>query len=140
MRVFMTGATGFIGSIVVEELTAAGHAVTGPARSDDAAAKLAGWGAAVVRGDVVQPENLADAAGASDGVIHCAFDSSLGAKVESSDSPTLAAASRRSVPPHVAREVGSQPPQRAFTARTAAFGGANFGRPSWASLLGSFWA
>jgi nucleoside-diphosphate-sugar epimerase len=82
MRVFMTGATGFIGSIVVEELTAGGHDVTGLARSDEAAAKLDGWGAAVVRGDVGQPDVLAEAARAADGVIHCAFGSDFSRYLE----------------------------------------------------------
>ena len=73
MRVFLTGATGFIGSIVIEELRAAGHEVTGLARSDESAATLAAWGVEVRRGDVAEPEGLAQAARASDGVIHCAF-------------------------------------------------------------------
>jgi len=73
MRVFLTGATGFIGSIVIEELHAAGHRVVGLARSDQAADTLARRGVEVQRGDVAQPERLAQAARASDGVIHCAF-------------------------------------------------------------------
>ena len=73
MRVFMTGATGFIGSIGIEELKAAGHQITGLARSDEAAAKLVAWGVEVRRGDVADPDGLAEAASASDGVIHCAF-------------------------------------------------------------------
>jgi nucleoside-diphosphate-sugar epimerase len=73
MRVFLTGATGFIGSAIVEDLLAAGHRVTGLARSDQAAATLAGWGVEAHRGDVSEPERLAEAARASDGVIHCAF-------------------------------------------------------------------
>jgi nucleoside-diphosphate-sugar epimerase len=73
MRVFLTGATGFIGSAIIEELKAAGHHVTGLARSDEAAATLAGWGVGVLRGEVGQPEILAQSARASDGVIHCAF-------------------------------------------------------------------
>jgi nucleoside-diphosphate-sugar epimerase len=73
MRVFLTGATGFIGSIIVEELKGAGHQVTGLARSDEAAAKLAGWGVNARRGDVDDPAGLAEAARDSDGVIHCAF-------------------------------------------------------------------
>jgi len=73
MRVFLTGATGFIGSVIIEELRAAGHQVTGLARSDEAAARLAEWGVEMRRGDVADPEGLAQAARASDGVIHCAF-------------------------------------------------------------------
>jgi nucleoside-diphosphate-sugar epimerase len=73
MRVFLTGATGFIGSVIIEELRAAGHEVTGLARSDEAAATLSELGVRVRRGDVADPEGLAEAASASDGVIHCAF-------------------------------------------------------------------
>src|SRR5271154_3192018 len=73
MRVFLTGATGFIGSAVIEELRAAGHQGTGLARRAEAAATLAGWGVEVRRGNVSELEVLADGARASDGVIHCAF-------------------------------------------------------------------
>ena len=73
MRVFLTGATGFIGSAIVSELKAAGHEVLGLARNDAAADKLTRWGVAVHRGDVTEPEGLAAAARACDGVIHCAF-------------------------------------------------------------------
>ena len=70
MRVFLTGATGFIGSAIIEELKAEGHHVTGLARSDEAAATLAGWDVEVLRGEIAQPEILALGARASDGVIH----------------------------------------------------------------------
>lgn len=73
MNIFMTGATGFIGSIVIEELKAAGHQVAGLARSDAAAGTLGGWGVEARRGDVADVDLLADYARASDGVIHCAF-------------------------------------------------------------------
>jgi nucleoside-diphosphate-sugar epimerase len=73
MRVFLTGATGFIGSAIIEDLRAAGHQIAGLARSDEAAATLAKWGVEARRGDVAEPESLAEGARASDGVIHCAF-------------------------------------------------------------------
>jgi nucleoside-diphosphate-sugar epimerase len=82
VRVFVTGATGFIGSAIVEELRAAGHQVTGLARSDQAAATLAQWGVEVRRGDVAEPQILAEAADASDGVIHCAFGHDFSQYVE----------------------------------------------------------
>jgi nucleoside-diphosphate-sugar epimerase len=73
MRVFVTGATGFIGSAVVQELINAGHRVVGLARTDERAATLAKWGAEVHRGELADIDSLVAGARANDGVIHLAF-------------------------------------------------------------------
>src|SRR5271168_801624 len=74
MRVFLTGATGFIGSFLVPELIGAGHHVVGLSRSDAGAKALTRAGAEVFRGDVNDLDRLRTAAEAADGVIHTAFN------------------------------------------------------------------
>ena len=73
MRVFVTGATGFIGSAVTEELMAAGHTVTALARTRETAQKLSAKGIQPILGNLVDLRSLREAAAAADGVIHLAF-------------------------------------------------------------------
>lgn len=74
MLIFVTGASGFIGSAVTQELLAHGYRVLGLARSDESANKLRNAGAEVHRGDLTDPNSLRDAASSADGIIHTAFD------------------------------------------------------------------
>ena len=73
MRVFVTGATGFIGAAIVRELIGVGHEVVGLARNAEREADLAKAGAGAHRGDLSDPDSLAAGARACDGVIHTAF-------------------------------------------------------------------
>jgi nucleoside-diphosphate-sugar epimerase len=94
MRVFVTGASGWIGSALVPELIGAGHEVTGLARCDASAAALTGAGVRVHRGDLDDLDGLRGAAGASDGVIHLAFSVGM---VRSGDFQGAVDADRRAV-------------------------------------------
>jgi nucleoside-diphosphate-sugar epimerase len=94
MRIFVTGASGWIGSAVVPELIGAGHQVVGLARSDASASALSAAGAEVHRGTLDDLDSLRSAAGASDGVIHLAFKHDL---AFSGDFQGAADADRRAV-------------------------------------------
>jgi nucleoside-diphosphate-sugar epimerase len=94
MKIFVTGATGWIGSAVVLELLGAGHDVVGLARSEASARRLEEAGATVRPGDVDDPDGLAKAASDSDGVIHLAFQHEV---AFGGDFASAAAADRRAV-------------------------------------------
>lgn len=126
MRVFVTGATGGIGSVLVPELLAAGHEVLGLARSDASALALATAGASAHRGDLDDPESLRTGAAQSDGVIHLAFgadfsrfDASVareaaaidafGSVLEGSGRPLVIASGTPAVPGHHSTESDAFP-------------------------------
>jgi nucleoside-diphosphate-sugar epimerase len=115
MRVFVTGASGFIGSAIVPELLGAGHHVVGLARSDAAAVAVAAAGAEVHRGALDDLDSLRAGAAASDGVIHTAFIhdfsnlqasahtdlravETLGAALEGSDRPLVITSGTAALP------------------------------------------
>lgn len=81
MKVFLTGATGYVGSLVAQELIAHGHTVSGLARNDTSAQKLLATGITPVHGDLHDHSTLTQAARDADAIIHCAF-------IHDFDSPT----------------------------------------------------
>ena len=141
MRIFVTGASGWIGSAVVPELLGAGHQVLGLARSDSSAAAITAAGAQVLRGDLDNLDALHAGAAGCDGVIHLAFIhdftdieasvgadrraiETLGAALEGSGKPLVIASGTPALPGRVATErdepaPGSPVAGRAANARAA---------------------
>ncbi|MGA8725280.1 MAG: SDR family oxidoreductase [Acidimicrobiales bacterium] len=126
MRVFVTGATGGIGSVLVPELMTAGHEVLGLARSDASAQALTVAGASVLRGDLNDPESLRAGAVQSDGVIHLAFGAdfndfeksvaretlavgTFGAALEESGKPLVIASGTPALPGRTSTEADAFP-------------------------------
>lgn len=126
MRVFVTGATGGIGSAVVPELIAAGHEVLGLARSDASARAVTAMGAVAHRGNLGDPDSLRAGARESDGVIHLAFANdfdhfeksvaaeslavhALGGALEGSDKPLVIASGTPATPGRPATEEDAMP-------------------------------
>ncbi|HEX7994773.1 MAG TPA: SDR family oxidoreductase [Streptosporangiaceae bacterium] len=136
MRVFVTGASGWIGSALVPELIDAGHQVLGLARSDSSAAAVAAAGADVLRGDLTDLDTLREGAASTDGVIHLAFIhdfsdfeasvtadrqaiEAIGAALEGSGKPFVIASGTAAVPGQIATESDETAPGSMVSGRVA---------------------
>ena len=136
MRIFVAGATGFVGSALVADLINAGHQVLGLARSDEGAKSLTAAGAEVHRGDLDDPEGLSRGAADSDGVIHAAFNhdfskfaensqtdrravEAMGKVLEGSDRPLIVTAGLPVTPGRPATEADVPPDDSSLTPRVS---------------------
>jgi len=97
MRIFLTGATGYIGSAVLDALVRGGHEVTALVRNNERARGVGKRGARPVIGNLAEPESYRAAADAQDGYIHAAYDarSGRGPAIEQTALETIIAAARR---------------------------------------------
>jgi nucleoside-diphosphate-sugar epimerase len=116
MRIFLTGATGYVGAAVLDALVKGGHDVTALVRDNHKAARLAGKGARPVVGDLADPESFRGVVDAQDGYIHTAFDSSRGPSVERAALDIIVAAAKRP------RTAGSTAPAKRFVAYVGTLG------------------
>jgi nucleoside-diphosphate-sugar epimerase len=113
MRIFLTGATGYVGAAVLDALVKAGHDVTALVRDNHKAARLTGKGARPVVGNLADPESFRGIVDSQDGYIHAAFDSSRGPAVERAALDVMVAAAKRP------RTIGSGTPAKRFVVYTS---------------------
>src|SRR5207253_6514557 len=115
MRIFLTGATGYVGGAVLDALMRAGHDVTALVRDNEKAARVASRGGRPVIGNLGDPESYRAAADAQDGYVHTAFDNASGrsAAIDRIAIDTILAAAKRP------RTAGSSAPAQRFVIYTS---------------------